>query len=167
MKSLLRIFLYAALAAALCAAFAGAEEVKAGDLVITQAWSRATPNGAKIAGGYLTIENKGSASDRLVGSSSDVAGKVAREGERMDGGPRAAGDRVVAQELLLGGERLELDVLDRAVGVGIELGHAPEVECRLRVTAHEQHDENLHQPESGTGHGSLLECDGTRAYALR
>jgi copper(I)-binding protein len=76
MKSLLRILLYAALAAALCAAFAGAEEVKAGDLVITQAWSRATPNGAKIAGGYLTIENKGSASDRLVGSSSDVAGKV-------------------------------------------------------------------------------------------
>ena len=36
-----------------------AEEVKAGDLVITQAWSRATPSGAKIGGGYLTIENKG------------------------------------------------------------------------------------------------------------
>jgi copper(I)-binding protein len=33
---------------------ARAEEVKAGDLVVTQAWSRATPNGAKIAGGYLT-----------------------------------------------------------------------------------------------------------------
>ena len=36
-----------------------ADEVKAGDLVITQAWSRATPGGAKIGGGYLTIENKG------------------------------------------------------------------------------------------------------------
>ena len=32
---------------------AHAQEVKAGDLVITQAWSRATPGGAKIAGGYL------------------------------------------------------------------------------------------------------------------
>jgi periplasmic copper chaperone A len=53
-----------------------AEEVKAGDLVITQAWSRATPGGAKIGGGYLTIENKGSVPDRLIGGSADIAGKV-------------------------------------------------------------------------------------------
>ena len=55
---------------------ARAEEVKAGDLVISQAWSRATPKGAKIAGGYLTIENKGSAPDRLIGGAGDIAGKV-------------------------------------------------------------------------------------------
>jgi periplasmic copper chaperone A len=55
---------------------ARAQEVKAGDLVISQAWSRATPGGAKIGGGYLTIENKGSAPDRLVGASADVADKV-------------------------------------------------------------------------------------------
>jgi copper(I)-binding protein len=55
---------------------ARAEEVKAGDLVITQAWSRATPGGAKIGSGYLTIENKGAAPDRLIGGSADVAGKV-------------------------------------------------------------------------------------------
>jgi copper(I)-binding protein len=36
-----------------------AQEVKAGDLVITQAWSRATPGAPKIAGGYLTIEEQG------------------------------------------------------------------------------------------------------------
>ena len=59
-----------------CAAPARAQEVKAGDLVITQAWSRATPGGAKVAGGYLTIENKGAAADRLIGGSGDVAGKV-------------------------------------------------------------------------------------------
>jgi copper(I)-binding protein len=58
------------------AAPACAEEIKAGDLVITQAWSRATPGGAKVAGGYLTIENKGSAPDRLIGGSADVADKV-------------------------------------------------------------------------------------------
>jgi periplasmic copper chaperone A len=58
------------------AAPAVAEEVKAGDLVITQAWSRATPGGAKVAGGYLTIENKGSTPDRLIGGSADVADKV-------------------------------------------------------------------------------------------
>jgi hypothetical protein len=58
------------------AAPARAEEVKAGDLVITQAWSRATPGGAKIGSGYLTIENKGSAPDRLLGGSADIADKV-------------------------------------------------------------------------------------------
>src|SRR5437764_13281664 len=55
---------------------AAAQEIKAGDLVITQAWSRATPGGAKIAGAYLTIENKGTAPDRLIGGTGDVAAKV-------------------------------------------------------------------------------------------
>jgi copper(I)-binding protein len=66
----------AALLACLLAAPARAEEVKVGDLVITQAWSRATPGGAKIGSGYLTIENKGSAPDRLIGGAADVADKV-------------------------------------------------------------------------------------------
>jgi periplasmic copper chaperone A len=65
-----------ALAACLYAAPARAEDVKAGDLVVSQAWSRATPNGAKIGGGYLTIENKGSTPDRLVAVSGDIAGKI-------------------------------------------------------------------------------------------
>ena len=76
MNFLSRISALAVLAAVLFTASAGAEEVKAGDLVITQAWSRATPNGAKIAGGYLTIENKGSAPDRLIGGSGEIAGKI-------------------------------------------------------------------------------------------
>src|SRR5436305_10777390 len=76
MNSLSRLFAFATLAAILIAAPAEAEEVKAGDLVITQAWSRATPSGAKIAGGYLTIENKGTAPDRLLGGSGDIAAKV-------------------------------------------------------------------------------------------
>ena len=66
----------AVLLTALSLTAARAEEVKAGDLVISQAWSRATPSGAKVAGGYLTIENKGSASDRLIGGAGDIAGKV-------------------------------------------------------------------------------------------
>jgi copper(I)-binding protein len=76
MKQIMSGLLGAALLAALCAAPARAQEVKAGDLVITQAWSRATPGGAKIGGGYLTIENKGSAPDRLIGGSGDIAGKI-------------------------------------------------------------------------------------------
>jgi periplasmic copper chaperone A len=58
------------------AAPARAEEVRAGDLVITQAWSRATPGGARIGGGYLTIENKGTSPDRLIGGSADISDKI-------------------------------------------------------------------------------------------
>jgi copper(I)-binding protein len=65
-----------ALLSAVFAAPVRAEEVKAGDLVITQTWSRATPGGAKIAGGFLTIENRGSAADRLIGGSGEVTDKV-------------------------------------------------------------------------------------------
>jgi periplasmic copper chaperone A len=65
---------------------AWADDVKAGDLVITQAWSRATPNGAKAGGGYLTIENKGSAPDRLLRGSADVAGAVQVHEMSMDNG---------------------------------------------------------------------------------
>jgi periplasmic copper chaperone A len=66
---------YFALLLCIAAAPANAQDAKAGDLVITQAWSRATPGGAKVAGGYLNIENKGAAADRLIGGSADIAGK--------------------------------------------------------------------------------------------
>jgi hypothetical protein len=66
----------AALLAVVAAGPLGAAEVKFGDLVITQAWSRATPGGAKVGGGYLTITNQGSTADRLIGGSADVSAKV-------------------------------------------------------------------------------------------
>jgi periplasmic copper chaperone A len=47
----------------------------AGDLVISGQYIRETPPNAPVAGGYLTIENKGE-DDRLVGISSDIAGMV-------------------------------------------------------------------------------------------
>jgi hypothetical protein len=76
MRSTVQTLASALFVAAVIAAPARAQEVKAGDLVITQGWTRATPKGAKTGGGYLTIENKGSTPDRLIGGSADVAGKV-------------------------------------------------------------------------------------------
>jgi len=76
MKLLTKTIVLAAALATLSAAPLRAEDVKAGDLVISQAWSRATPGGAKIGGGYLTIENKGTAPDKLIGASADFAGKI-------------------------------------------------------------------------------------------
>jgi periplasmic copper chaperone A len=71
-----RLTLFGAMLGGLLAAPARADDVRAGDLVISQGWSRATPGGAKVGGGYVTIENKGSAPDRLIAVSGDVAGRI-------------------------------------------------------------------------------------------
>jgi len=76
MKHIANMFACCAMMLALAGAPAQAGDATAADLVITQAWSRATPGGAKIAGGFLTIENKGTAPDRLVSGTSDIVGKV-------------------------------------------------------------------------------------------
>ena len=76
MKKTIAMLFGAALMAGLAGSVAGADDVKAGDLVISQAWSRATPNGAKIGAGYFTIENKGTTADKLVGVSGEVSDKI-------------------------------------------------------------------------------------------
>ncbi|MBW7968830.1 copper chaperone PCu(A)C [Bradyrhizobium sp. BR 10289] len=86
MNKLSRILALAVLSAATFAGLARAEDIKAGDLVISQAWSRATPGGAKVAGGYLTIENKGAAADKLVSVTADIAGKAEVHEMAMDNG---------------------------------------------------------------------------------
>ena len=48
----------------------------AGSLHITAPWMRATPEGAAVAGGYLTIMNMGTEPDRLMSISSSLAGKA-------------------------------------------------------------------------------------------
>lgn len=58
------------------AAAASGAQFKAGDLVVTSPWSRATPKGAKIGAGYLTIQNNGATPDRLLSVEADVAGKA-------------------------------------------------------------------------------------------
>ena len=63
-----------------------AQEVKAGDLVISQAWSRAAPRGAELASSYVTIENKGTVPDRLIGGTTDIAEKLQIQQSSMVGG---------------------------------------------------------------------------------
>lgn len=58
--------------------FAQAHETlsKDGTILIQNLWTRATPNGAKVAGGFITITNKGTTPDRLVGGSATIAARV-------------------------------------------------------------------------------------------
>jgi len=52
---------------------AWAHDFSGGSLAIGHPWSRATPPGAKVAGGFLEIENRGTADDRLIAVHADIS----------------------------------------------------------------------------------------------
>ncbi len=94
------------LAGALPLPSAQAEDAKAGDLMISGAWCRAAPKDSDLANCYVTIENKGTAADRLLGASTAAAEKVeirqintaggGLTDKPVDGGlPISAGDKAV------------------------------------------------------------------------
>lgn len=100
--------------------------VTAGDIEISGAFSRATLPKAPVAGGYLTLINKGTADDRLVSASSPVAGvaqlhemkmdgDVMKMGELADGIPVPAGQTVT---LAPGGLHIMLMDLKQALVEG-------------------------------------------------
>jgi periplasmic copper chaperone A len=72
-RSLIRTAALIALALGPSNAIAG--DYSVGTLQIGNPWTRATPKGSAVAGAYMTITNKGSAPDRLVGGSAAVAGR--------------------------------------------------------------------------------------------
>lgn len=53
-----------------------AHEFKVGDIEIVHPWSRATPDAAKVAAGYITLKNEGAETDRLVSATGEIAGKT-------------------------------------------------------------------------------------------
>jgi len=70
----LKLFRVSAACTLLAAAsVASAQEFKAGDIVISHPWSRATPKGTNVGAGYLVLENRGTTPDRLIGGSVEVA----------------------------------------------------------------------------------------------
>jgi copper(I)-binding protein len=70
----------------LIAPLAHADDIKAGDLVLSNPWTRATLKGASTGGGYLTIQNNGQTTDRLVSVSSPAAAKTEVHQMSMEGG---------------------------------------------------------------------------------
>ena len=59
--------------AALAAPAAPAADYKAGAIVISNPWARATPSGATAGAGYFTVTNTGTTPDRLVAATSEAA----------------------------------------------------------------------------------------------
>jgi len=61
-----------------------AQNAKVGGVQIEDAYTRATVPGQQVAGGFMKIENKGTA-DQLISASSTVAGEVQLHEMAMDG----------------------------------------------------------------------------------
>ena len=55
---------------------AAAHEYSHQDLEIDHPWTRATPPGAKVAGGFMTITNNGNKPDKLIGGTFYMAERV-------------------------------------------------------------------------------------------
>ena len=71
-----RLFAIALILTAFTADGSQAHEYNVGSLKIGHPWARATPKGASVAGGYLTITNTGTTPDRLVGGTAAFAGRL-------------------------------------------------------------------------------------------
>lgn len=63
-----------------------AGDYKAGDLKIGEPWTRVTPPGAAVAGGFMTITNTGKEADRLLGGSATISKRLELHEMTMDGG---------------------------------------------------------------------------------
>jgi periplasmic copper chaperone A len=71
---------------ALVAGSATALDYQAGTLRIGHPWTRATPNSARVGGGYLTVTNTGPTADRLVGGTLVEASRVEIHQMTMEAG---------------------------------------------------------------------------------
>jgi copper(I)-binding protein len=88
MEEMMRLKITLAIAFALSVAFAlmaHAHDYKTSTLHIEHPWTRVTPKGATVAGGYVKIENKGMAADRLIGASAEVSGRTELHEMKMEG----------------------------------------------------------------------------------
>jgi len=115
---------------------------------IHEPWIRATPPGAKLAAGYMTIHNQAAQPDRLVGGSSPAAAKVETHVSVKDGDimrmRQVKGYDIPAQgsfELSPNGAHLMLVDLKQPlkegdkVPVTLKFEHAGEVNVQFQVRA--------------------------------
>src|SRR5262250_2355851 len=63
-----------------------AQTYTVGPMKVEQPWVRATPSGAKVGGGYLTITNTGTTPDRFLGVSLPQAARGEVHEMKMEGG---------------------------------------------------------------------------------
>lgn len=112
-------------------------------IVVADAWTNATPPGAAVGVGYVTIRNEGGVPARLVGGETAVAERVEIHSMSMEGGvmsmrPVAGGVEVPsagAVELKPGGMHLMLIGLKRPFAEGQSVALTLIFEGGMRVEA--------------------------------
>ena len=93
-------------AAAAFSSLAHAQEFKLNNLVIEKPYARETVPNQPAGGAFITVENKGTTDDKLIGASSPVAKKVELHTMAMDGNIMKM--REVPSIELKAGSRLEM-----------------------------------------------------------
>ena len=122
---------------ALTAIPAIAHDFRAGDIAIGHPWTRATPPGAKVGGGYLTLSNEGDATDRILGGTSAAAGRVEIHLMEMTDGIMKMRPVIGGVEIAPGGYHLMLMELAQPIADGdripltLEFQKAGKVEIEL------------------------------------
>jgi periplasmic copper chaperone A len=79
-------FCFAAIFAVALIQPAHADDITAGNIKISAPWARATPKGATVGAGYLTVVNTGNAADRLISGASEVSNDFEIHEMKMDNG---------------------------------------------------------------------------------
>lgn len=123
---------------------------------VRNAWSRATPGGARVAAGYMLILNQGAADDRLLGVRATAAERIEMHETRQDGEilrmREVTGYAIPANgsyELKPGGAHLMLVNIKAPFKVGdrvpvvLKFARAGEIKAELHVG---------HQPDSAPAH---------------
>jgi copper(I)-binding protein len=106
MKGAWSKLLLGACAAAMLCPTAAAQEFRAGPLRIDHPYARATPPAAKTGAVYVTVDNAGSSTDRLLRASTPIAGGVVLHQMTLDGGMMKM--RAIPSLEIRPGARLEL-----------------------------------------------------------
>jgi copper(I)-binding protein len=148
MKTKLLVAIYAFTGITLGLSFSTqAQEAKVGSIKVENAYTRATVPGQMAAGGFMKIENKGTA-DQLVSASSPVAGEVQLHEMAMDGNVMRM--RQVKEVVVPAGATVELKpgglhlmfmnikaplAAGETVPVKLKFAKAGEVEVKMPVNA--------------------------------
>jgi copper(I)-binding protein len=103
----------------------------AGELTISGAFTRAMLPQAKVGGGYMSIANEGSESDRLIGATTEAAKVVQLHQMRMEGDVMKMGEVDGGTEIPAGGTVVlapgGLHVMFLGVGVPFKEGECLEL----------------------------------------
>lgn len=70
-----------------------------GDIVVSNPWARATPNGAKVGGGYVKITNNDHHPDQLIAATFERAGSTSLHEMKMEGDVMKMGELTTGVEI--------------------------------------------------------------------